>query len=378
MIVFEEKNSCCGCTACMNSCPKKAIIMKEDEEGFLYPSINKELCVECGICKSVCPFIDTTSYDRLLEIEAYGAKHKSDDIRMQSASGGIFTAISDKILASGGVVYGARFDENFNVIHSRATNKIDRDKFRGSKYVQSFLGFIFKQVKRDLEEGKYVLFSGTPCQVAGLNNYLKKDYEKLITCDIVCHGTPSPKIFAEFIEYMEKRQQSKIIDLSFRDKEQGWENQKWKIEYKNGKAFVESDDLRIYRRLFYKHYIHRPSCHNCKFTNLERPSDITIGDFWGDKESISKIIDNKGISLVLVNSIKGKIILQDIKNDIELISCGVGRCMQPQLEYPTEVAENRNDFWDDYNYKGFEYVAKKYGSYKWIDKVKISIKKILK
>lgn len=378
MQIFEEKKNCCGCTACMVSCPKKAITMVEDEEGFLYPSINEKLCVECGICKKVCPFIIPYSSDEVTEVEVYAIKHKSEGIRMESASGGVFTALSDEIISNEGVVYGAKFDENFNVLHSRAINRKERNSFRGSKYVQSFMGYTFKQVKKDLIEGKYVLFTGTPCQVAGLNKYLNKKYENLLTCDIVCHGTPSPKIFSEFIEYIQERNDSKVLNLSFRDKEQGWENQKWKVEFRDGNSYVEGKDLRIFRRFFYKHYIHRPACHNCKYTNLKRPSDITIGDFWGDKEAIAKFVDNKGISLVLINTSKGEAILNDIKKDVELIKCDINKSLQPQLKYPTEKSEARGAFWKDYYSKGFKYVAKKYGNYKFSDKVKICIKKILK
>ena len=374
MILFYDKKDCFGCTTCKNSCPKEAIKMKEDEEGFLYPVIEKSKCIECGICKKVCPM---NNYNKLFNKPlVYAAKNIDDSIRMKSASGGAFSAISDYVLENGGVVYGASYNDKFKVEHKKAINKEERNKFMGAKYVQSNLNNIFKDVKEELEDNKLVLFTGTPCEVAGLNNYLKKDYDNLINCDIVCHGTPSPKIFEEYIKYIENKY-NKIRSISFRDKESGWKNQKWKIELEDKKVLLDSADVKIYKRIFNKHYAQRPSCHHCKFASLKRPSDITLGDFWGIEKAIPDFSDEKGVSLLLVNTSKGKEILNLIKDKLDLRESNCESCMQPQLDHPTKAADNRKEFWQDYLKNGFEYVVEKYCRYSKLDKLKIFIKKFL-
>ena len=377
MILFDNKKDCSGCTACKNSCPKEAIVMKEDEEGFLYPEIDKDRCVECGICKKVCPISNRSKDESSKEPLVYACKNIDDSIRMQSASGGAFSGISDYVLEQNGVIFGACYNDKFKVEHRKAANKLERDKFRGAKYVQSNLNDIFKDVKEELEEGKLVLFTGTPCQVAGLSNYLKKDYSNLLKCDIVCHGTPSPKIFEEYISYIEKHKENKIKNISFRDKESGWQNQKWKIELENGTVLLDDDDVKIYKRIFNKHYAQRPSCHDCRFTNLNRPSDMTLGDFWGIEKAIPGFADNKGVSLLLINTEKGEGIFNLIKDKLILKQSDCKSCMQPQLDHPAKAADNRMDFWNDYRENGFEYVVNKYCRYSKMDKLKIFIKKFI-
>ena len=223
MLLYERKEECCGCTACMSICPKQAITMISDEEGFLYPSINQELCIECDLCKQVCPFSDnyrtSGNYDQPL---VYAAKHKDDKVRMNSSSGGMFTAISDYILDNDGVIYGAAFDENLVVRHQKAETAEDRNKFRGSKYVQSNLNGIFGDIKNELKKGRTVLFTGTPCQNAGLRAFLNKSYDNLYLCDIVCHGTPSPLMFENYIKYCERKNKSSIKEYYCRFKGKGW------------------------------------------------------------------------------------------------------------------------------------------------------------
>ena len=249
MLIYERKEECCGCTACMSICPQQAITMIADEEGFLYPSINQELCIECDLCKKVCPFSDnyrtSGNYDQPL---VYAAKHKDDNVRMNSSSGGMFTAISDYILDIDGVIFGAAFDENFVVRHQRAETVEERNKFRGSKYVQSNLVGVFKDIKNELNKGRTVLFTGTPCQNAGLRSYLNKNYDNLYLCDIVCHGTPSPLIFENYKSFMQKKYKSRIKELSFRDKLLGWRSQAVGIQFINQKAYTKEASEDIFYR----------------------------------------------------------------------------------------------------------------------------------
>ena len=218
-----KKSECSGCTACKCSCPQNAIEMIYDEEGFKYPLINKEKCIECGICYNICPNIKKSEENTI--IEAYGAKHKNETERFTSRSGGVFIAISDYIIELGGVVYGVELKENFEVEHSRAINKEQRDKFKGSKYIQSDMKDIILDIKNDLQNGKMVLFSGTPCQVAGVKASIsKRYYENLYTCDLICHGVPSRKIFRDYLKYVENKENKKIKNFIFRNKKFGWDS----------------------------------------------------------------------------------------------------------------------------------------------------------
>lgn len=374
--LFEIKEQCCGCTACENICPKQAITMENDEEGFLYPKINIEKCVECGLCKHICNFQKREVKDKEINIkEIYAVKHKNESIRLRSTSGGVFTAISDHVFEIGGIVYGAAFDEKMKVCHQRASKKEERDKFRGSKYVQSDLKGTFYEIKNLLKQGKYVLFTGTPCQVDGLRNYLKKENnENLITCDIVCHGTPSPLIFKEYLNFIENKNNDKVINYYCRDKINGWHTHTERALYMCGKEDYKSTSMQIYKTLFFSHNILRPACHTCKYTNLNRCSDITIADFWGIEKSMPEFDDNKGISLVLLNSEKGKKVFSSIKDDIVFRTSKLEQCLQPQLQYPSKVANTRNMFWSDYYKFGFEFVAKKYGRYNLKSRIKFKIK----
>lgn len=370
-----DKSKCCACTACKNICPKQAIEMISDEKGFLYPKINENRCIKCGLCEKVCFY--NTGYkvldDHLKKIETYAIKHKDFNIRMNSRSGGIFTALSDYILNNNGVIYGVGYKENFVVCYKRAETKEERNKFRGSKYVQSELNDIFEQVKNDLENDRWVLFSGTPCHVAGLVKYLgKKKYEKLLLVDIVCHGVPSPKIFKDYINYVEKKYNGKVDNFDFRDKTFGW-NTHIESFIINNKKYSSN----IYTNLFYSHLGFRESCYTCQVANLNRPSDITIADCWGIAENRPDIDDNKGVSLVIVNTEKGKFIQEKILSDLECYTIDINDYMQPQLRGPNKRSEKVDVFWNDYLNNGFTYIAKKYGTITFWDRVKGKIKRIV-
>lgn len=378
--VFDKKEECWGCTACMHICPTKAIKMIADKEGFLYPEIDQALCINCGKCRKVCPFQNQINIsDKLSKPTVYAVKHNKENVRMKSSSGGVFTAISDYVLNNGGIVYGALFDENFNVVHKKAETSEERNKFRGSKYVQSDLLNVYKEIKDLLKSGRQVLFSGTPCQTAGLKNFLTNSYTKtdnLIINDIVCHGTPSPRIWSNYIDFIEKG--NKLKSYSFRFKERGWHGYNIIAEYKNGKRKINTKKLKLFANLFSSDLLLRPSCHNCKFANIDRKSDITIGDFWGIEKTMPEIDDNKGISLALVNTVKGEQVFEEIKEDIVFWENKIEDSLQHNLVLPTKKPLKREIFWKDYYNHGFLVIAKKYGGYNYKSFIRSKIVYIFK
>lgn len=362
MIKISDKSECCGCSACASVCAHNAITMKPDAMGFLYPDVDVSKCVECGLCEKVCAFND--DYDKSLNLsvpEAYGARHKDMNEVETSRSGAAFIAISDWILEQGGVVYGAGYADHFRVVHKRAVTKEERDEFKGSKYVQSDMGSIFRQVKQDLRDGKIVLFSGTPCQTAGLNSYIGKKYrENLYLVDIVCHGVPSPYIWRDYLFYIEKKYKKKVSVVNFRDKgEYGWVAHKETFIFEDGEKITPEQSP--YTDLFYKHIMLRQSCDSCHYCNTVRPSDITIADFWGVEKTNTEINkDNKGVSLLLVNTDKGYRVLEKIKNKLDLIPAKLDDCLQPNLMHPTILNAKSKEFESLYVKRGFTYVLRKY------------------
>jgi len=366
--VFDRKEDCCGCTACENICPTEAIKMVQDEEGFLYPYIDQGLCINCGNCTDVCAFQNERRAINNNEIsEVYAVKHKSNDVRFTSSSGGAFTAISDYILSKEGVVYGATFDENFNVVHKRQETYEGRDSLRGSKYVQSNLKQVYDQVKSDLQGGRFVLFTGTPCQVAGINSFLVKariDSSKLITTDIICHGTPSNKLFHDYVLFLEKKSKSKLKNYNFRSKVVGWKHTEVATFY-NGKHTYNTLATQIFKKLFYSNLCLRPSCYECRYTSFTRPSDITIADYWGVEKHLPEFTDNLGVSAVLINSHKGKEVFANLTESIYMEKSSINDCAERQtnLYKPTSKNSKRNEFWSDYFEHGFTYIAKRYGGY---------------
>lgn len=303
-----EDKKCCGCGACYNICPAGAITMEENNEGFLSPVINEDKCTNCGLCLKACPSLNV-KYKNTKEPECYAAM-ADDEIRMNSSSGGMFTLLAKYILDKGGYVCGAAFKEDWSVHHLIVDNKDDLDKLRGSKYVQSDTEKCYSEIKQLLNQDKYVLFSGCPCQVAGLYSYLGKDYDKLYTVDIVCHGTPSPKIWQKYLEEYDKANISKI---DFRDKSVfGWSTT-MNIYMKSGEEIHLLPHEDSYYRAFLPNISLRRSCGNCKYAKIPRVADITIADFWGIEKYSSKLNDKKGTSLVLINNDKGRIIFDNLK-----------------------------------------------------------------
>ncbi len=354
MIKIDNPKDCCGCTACASICAHDAISMEPDALGFLYPKVDASKCVDCGLCEKVCQFND--NYDRSLNLSeplAYAARHKDINEVMKSRSGAAFAAISDYILEQGGVVYGVGYKDHFRVAHKRATTKEERDEFRGSKYVQSDLTGIFRQVKEDLKMGLVVLFSGTPCQTSGLNAYVgKKLRQNLILVDIVCHGVPGPNLWRDYLSFLEKKNGEKIAVVNFRDKELfGWNAHHESFEFVNGKG------KRTFPYLFYKTIMFRHSCGVCHFTNFHRPSDITLADFWGWEKNVPCMNeDNKGINLVLINTEQGRDFFKLVQHQLNTQNLLLDNCIQPNLFHPTVMHPKRMDFELDYKEKGFKYV----------------------
>ena len=351
MIVIEDKKKCAGCTACAVSCPCKAIDMEEDEYGFYYPVVHQELCIDCGICHKVCPFNKETSSP--IKQETYAVKHKDKQVLANSTSGGLFTALSDYVLQSGGVVYGAAFDENMVVRHMRAENKLERDRMRGSKYVQSDLDNIFQLVKQDLKN-RNVLFTGTPCQIAGLKNFLRGREERLICCDLICHGVPSPLVFSEHLKLLKKKIKSKIIDYKFRPKKWGWHIHKEMIVCDNGKEYHSTSLIDMWKNLYYSRIITRPSCANCRWSNLDRCGDITIGDCRGIDKIESDLKSDEGVSLVIVNTQVGAEIFEKLKKDLECKQLNIQHVLQPPLCSPSKENPSQDSFFTTYKKYGYK------------------------
>ena len=359
MIHISNPEECCGCTACASICSHDAISMQPDALGFLYPIVDMSKCTDCHLCEKVCAFND--HYDtsqNLPEPEFYGIRHKDINEIENSRSGAAFVALSDWILERGGIVYGAGYEEHFKVVHKRATTKEARDEFRGSKYVQSDLRGILRQVKKDLEAGFMVMFSGTPCQTAGLNSYIGQKLRKnLFLVDIVCHGVPAPNIWRDYLTYLENKQGAKIIWVNFRDKQMfGWAAHKESFKFAN-----DNTNKKTFRYRFYTYYYFRPSCSICHFTNTTRPSDITLADFWGwEKTDPNFNADNKGASLVIINTVKGTYLFSEIQNSIHTILVKKENSLQPTLCHPTQQYSKRDEFARQYETKGFDYVLWQY------------------
>ena len=314
---------CTGCSACYNICPKNCISMVADNYGFLYPQINKDLCVSCSMCEKTCPVLNKVTQETGNNVISYAAKTNDENTRKSSSSGGIFSVIAKNVLKNNGIVYGAAFDENFVVKHIGISSIDDLDLLRRSKYVQSNLNNSFVSVENNLKDGKTVLFSGTHCQVEGLLSFLKKSYDNLITMDFVCHGVPSPKVWECYKDYLKNIYKSNITDVNFREKSLGWKNFSLRIEFENGNIYSTPFGNDPYMKAFLADIDLLDSCYSCKFKSPRHKSDITVADYWGIDKINPEIDDDKGLSLVLVNTEKGVCVLEKAKLDLTLIKTDV-------------------------------------------------------
>lgn len=374
MIDIKDKSKCCGCSACVQKCPKQCISMLLDEEGFYYPSVDVSKCVGCGLCDNVCPVLH--KHDKVAPLQVYEAHIHNESIRLHSSSGGVFTALAENVIDQGGVVFGARFDDEWAVYHSWTNNKDGLALFRGSKYVQSRIEATYKEAESFLKEGKRVLFSGTGCQIAGLKRYLNIDYTNLLTVDIICHGVPSPKVWREYLKYVlssnkfpRKRNDGSspdikcvLTDISFRDKVKGWKNFSFVMrgrltsEYANNSVlhdeqFLFSEDK--YENIFFKGFFSnvfiRPSCFHCPSRCSHSSADITLADFWGIDKIDASRFDDKGSSIVILNTDKGVKYFSNLEGiDAQEYPLSVAVSQNPSYFKDNKVPGNRALFWESF------------------------------
>ena len=315
MIRIDDKKECCGCGACAMVCPRHCIKMICDEEGFCYPKVDENICIDCHVCEKICPSIkNVTSNNINISTTAYAAYTKNYSIRLESSSGGVFTEIASYIIRNGGIVFGAAFDDQFKVVHVPVEKVENLERLRGSKYVQSSLGNTYKEVQEYLRCGRKVFFTGTPCQVEGLYGYLKRDYENLVTLDLICHGVPAPMVWKKYLEYREEQIGKNVRKVSFRDKKYGWKKFSVRIDFLNDEVYESEFSQDLYMKSFLADLCLRPSCYDCRFKGIERKSDFTLADFWGIEKIDPEMDDDKGLNLVFVNSDKGKQIFDEIKD----------------------------------------------------------------
>ena len=378
MINIKEKEECCGCSACYNICPANAITMKEDSKGFKYPIIDKEKCTNCNLCEKVCPILNNKKIKN--EPVAYACINNDETIRMQSTSGGIFSLLAQKIMEEDGMVIGAGFDEQFNVNHILVDNVQDLYKIRMSKYVQSNIGEMYKDTKKILEEGKKVLFTGTPCQVEGLKSFLIKDYDNLYTQDIICHGVPSPKIWNLYKDYRKNKDNEKNIEkVEFRNKDKSWKEYFLKFSYQDT-DYKEYPNKDIFMKLFLSNIILRDSCYNCSFKKKSRLSDITLADFWGVNKVLPNMDDDKGTSLVIVNSTKGEELFNDIQRNIKFEKVSLDEAIKynPNMIKSSKKNKNSEKYFKKVQKSNFEKLSLKLTKKTFYNKIKNKVKLVIK
>lgn len=374
MINIQDKQKCCGCHACSNVCPVHAISIVVDEEGFLYPQVNKETCINCGLCEQVCPCLHDDGNHNCLE--AWGAYANNTSMRLNSSSGGIFSLLAEKILSVGGVVCGVAMDEDCYAARHVIVDKIDDlARLRGSKYLQSVVGDTYEQIKDYLEQGRKVLFSGTPCQVSGLKGYLREDYENLLCVDVICHGAPSQKLWEKYVKSFEEKYGGKVTEVSFRHKKEGWQDFGMNNTVGQKDVFINKDED-DFMHLFLQDFCLRPSCYACHTKQIGYGSDLTIGDFWGVSGIAPELNDNKGTSVVVVRTKKGKQIWNEIENLVVRKQIEYTQALRsnPALEKSAIRPDGRNTFFNDMPQMTMQQLVRKY---KKVVPFKVKVKQLL-
>lgn len=350
MINISNKTNCCGCSACAQVCPKKCIKMLADTEGFLYPTVNNALCINCGLCQKACPIINAENKSENV-LSAYAGYVNDDIVRLNSSSGGLFTPLAEYILSRNGVIYGAAFDSKQHLQHIRVDSEENLYLLRGSKYVQSDINSTYVKAKNDLDNGKAILFTGTACQIAGLKQYLRKDYNNLFTVDVLCHGVPSPKVWEKYLEEHKKKAGSSVQQTFFRRKNYGWKRFAVELKFSNSTAYLKEFREDSFMKLFLGNICLRPSCHDCKFKALERNSDLTIGDAWGINQVMPEFDDDKGTSVILVHTEKGKELLDSIRDRLVIKQGDVNVMLPSSADSRKSVKEpaSRREFFEQIN-----------------------------
>jgi coenzyme F420-reducing hydrogenase beta subunit len=378
VIKIVDKQNCCGCYACYNICPQGCISMESDEEGFWYPKVDYDKCIECSLCIKVCPVINKVAVQN--EPSAYACINNNEAIRLDSSSGGLFTLIAEQVIEDGGVVFGANFNEIFEVEHSCVELKEELEKLRGSKYLQSRIGETYKQAKQLLKSGKKLLFTGTPCQVGGLKSYLGKSYSNLLCVDIVCHGVPSPGVWKKYVDYRQEKAGSAVQRISFRRKDDGWKRYSVSFLFKNNTEYRETLDKDLYMRAFLKDVCLRPSCYACEFKMIHRQSDITLADFWGIQSMLPDMDDDKGTSLIFVNSKAGQAMIEQIADKMQFKKVDINEAVKYNPAAIKSVAynPNREKFFKELHKLTFDELVRKYCTDKLPIRVKRKTKVILR
>lgn len=370
MIDIKEKRNCCGCNACYDVCPKDAITLSTDIEGFWYPRVDIDKCINCGLCERTCPqlHIETLKKNDFEYPVCFAAIHKNIEVRFGSTTGGLFSALAEQMYREGGYVGGAIYNKDFSVSHFISNNPSDLTLLRQSKYSQSQTCGIYKEVKRLLVAGEKVLICGTPCQMAALRRFLNKDYENLIIVDFICKSITSPKFYAKYLDYWERKVGSQLISFKFKDKEFGWRSLVKRFDFKNGKTmYSRAQDNDLYSMAYHGNIVSRPSCYSCQFKGFPRMSDITIADFWGVEKYtyLKDIDDNAGTSAVMCNSSKGLAFYKKLKN-ITSLETTIEKILpgNPALLYEQKMpVMNRDAFFRDLDRKAIEEVVPHYFSF---------------
>lgn len=383
MINIQNKQDCCGCSACVQRCPKQCISLHEDEEGFLYPKVDQETCIDCGLCEKVCPVL--CQAEERVPLEVFAAKNPNEKIRRESSSGGVFTQLAEQTIEAGGVVFGVKWNEHFEAVHAYTETKDGLATFRGSKYVQSRVGETFKQAEQFLKQGRQVLFSGTPCQIAALKLFLRKDYENLLAVDFICHGTPSPGVFRWYLseefakeaarqsgekiqfrsslpipsiakaDVLAREQGFEIEDIRFRDKRVGWKKFSFVLSLKSlskvttaGEKNSVSLSYTLHENAFMKGFLRniylRPSCYACPAKSGKSGSDITLADYWGIQHLMPEFDDDRGVSALTINTEKGQKVMQTTGAEIYSAPYEDLCVKNPSLLHSCRIPANRSRF----------------------------------
>ncbi len=361
--MLAKRSECCGCWACFNACPRKCIAMVPDKAGFLYPSIDMECCSGCSACTRACPVVVVGAekkYSLLQRAEAYAAWNLDEDVRIRSSSGGVFSLLASYVLREGGVVFGARMANDLSVLHVPACNDSELNALRGSKYLQSNILTSYQDVKSELAKGRLVLFSGTPCQVAGLRCFLGEEFVNLLTCDLVCHGVPSKVMFNAYIDVLEHRYRARVQSVFFRDKRAGWTDYFVVAKFDEGKEYsaVFRDDF--FMRAFLSDLCLRESCYTCGFKAC---GDVTLGDFWGIDRLAPDIFDDRGVSLLLANTEKGDGLLRNIRGRVFIkeVPLEIATKYNPCVLTPVTRPARRDEFIEDVDRMAMHRLLRKYG-----------------